>query len=54
MSTEDILRRIEACEEAINKLCDRSLEHKKNISNCAAQILTNDKNIWTYLKKEES
>ena len=39
MSTEDIIRRIEACEEAINKLCDRSLEHKKNISNCAANIL---------------
>ena len=46
------LRRLEACEEAINILVERSLEHKRDISNCATQILTNDKNIWKYVKEQ--
>ena len=52
MMDDKYLRRLEACEEAINTLIERSLEHKRDISNCAAQILMNDKNIWQYVKEQ--
>ena len=48
-SMENILKRIDLCEKAINQLTLSSIEHGKHINNCAAQILMNDKNVWKHL-----
>ena len=52
MADEEIyLKRLEECEAAINTLIERSLEQRRLINNCAAQIMMNDKNIWKYVKE---
>ena len=52
LSMESLLKRIELCEQAINQLTQSSIKHGKNINNCAAQILMNDKNIWKHLNAQ--
>ena len=42
--------RVSECEEAINKLCDRSIGKKAKINDISAQILSNDKTAWAAIK----